>query len=289
MNSILPLLKRPLQTTSRIRDGGKGIIESVLYGTKGQKQVGKGQLGNTADEDDVDDDDDRDTTFSKKLARGKYVHELVFHDVKPDKMDEYRKLVADHYPRIAQNKDNQVNLVGSWNTSVGADLDQVVHMWEYKGYTGYDKTMSLLQHDPQYQEYSKQLPKLIRRRQNQMCLEFAFWLTSPPQPAKDTTDIYELRSYMLKAGNLLEWEQQWKRGLEIRKKYCQPVGAWFTQLGALSLVHHMWVYPSLDDRKRQREEAWQEDGWAQTVYNTVPLVKDMRTRILKPMPFSPLK
>lgn len=82
-----------------------------------------------------------------------------------------------------------------------------------------------------------------------MCLEFAFWYTTPydqQQSAAKLSSIYELRSYLLKPGNLLEWEQQWKQGLQIRRKYCQPVGAWFTQLGQLSLVHHMWVYPSLE-------------------------------------------
>jgi hypothetical protein len=63
-----------------------------------------------------------------------------------------------------------------------------------------------------------------------------------------------------------------------------PVGAWFSQVGRLHQVHHLWqykygcyvaeyrrpgadaaAYRSLDARKETREEAWQIDGWAETV------------------------
>lgn len=87
----------------------------------------------------------------------------------------------------------------------------------------------------------------------------------------------------------MEWENHWQKGLEIRKRYCEPVGAWFSQFGQLSVVHHMWFYPDLETRKKMREAAWQVDGWAETVYNTVPLVQSMQSRILEPLKCSPLK
>lgn len=46
--------------------------------------------------------------------------------------------------------------------------------------------------------------------------EFAFWPSSPP---KQHGGIYELRSYQLIPGRLREWEHQWKRGLEARRKF----------------------------------------------------------------------
>ncbi len=58
-------------------------------------------------------------SFSQVLARGKYVHTIVFHEVKPDKVDEYVKLVGEWYPRLAQMPEHKVNLVGSWRTEVG--------------------------------------------------------------------------------------------------------------------------------------------------------------------------
>jgi hypothetical protein len=42
--------------------------------------------------------------------------------------------------------------------------------------------------------------------------------------------IYELRSYRLRVGRLLEWEQEWKTGLECRRQFVEPVGGWFSQV-----------------------------------------------------------
>lgn len=58
-------------------------------------------------------------SFSQVLARGKYVHSIVFHEVKPDKVEEYVELVGGWYPRMAGMRENKVNLVGSWRTEVG--------------------------------------------------------------------------------------------------------------------------------------------------------------------------
>jgi len=64
-------------------------------------------------------DQDIEKSFSQVLARGKYVHSIVFHEVKPDKVDEYVDLVGGWYPRMAKMAENKVNLVGSWRTEVG--------------------------------------------------------------------------------------------------------------------------------------------------------------------------
>lgn len=64
-------------------------------------------------------DRDIERSFSQVLARGKYVHSIVFHEVKPDKVDEYVDLVGSWYPKMASMPDNKVNLVGSWRTEVG--------------------------------------------------------------------------------------------------------------------------------------------------------------------------
>lgn len=86
------------ETTKR-----KGALSSLIYGTKEGQQM----------------DQEIEKSFSQVLARGKYVHSIVFHEVKPDKVDEYVKLVGDWYPRLAGIEENHVHLVGSWRTEVG--------------------------------------------------------------------------------------------------------------------------------------------------------------------------
>jgi hypothetical protein len=83
--------------------GRKGALSSLIYGTHEGQQMDK----------------EIEKSFSEVLARGKYVHSIVFHEVKPDKVDQYVELVGNWYPRMAKSAENRVNLVGSWRTEVG--------------------------------------------------------------------------------------------------------------------------------------------------------------------------
>jgi hypothetical protein len=75
----------------------------LIYGTKEGREMDK----------------EIEHSFSQVLARGKYVHSIVFHEVKPDKVDEYIELVGKWYPKMAGMPENKVHLVGSWRTEVG--------------------------------------------------------------------------------------------------------------------------------------------------------------------------
>lgn len=80
-----------------------GPLTNLIYGTKEGREM----------------DAQLEASFSAVLARGKYVHSIVFHEVKPDKVDEYVELVGEWYPRMASLPENKVHLVGSWRTEVG--------------------------------------------------------------------------------------------------------------------------------------------------------------------------
>jgi len=269
---IATLTKRSLSFRPTLLQEGsinkenKGIIQSFL---RGKQQ----------------DIEDEKNTYSKLLARGKYIHEIQKHRVIPSRVHEYSSIISQYYPKLLEKFSPTVKLCGSWMTQIG-EQDSAVHIWEFSGYPGHKEVYNQLKQDKEFQEFDKALRSTLVERNNQICLEFAFWYTSPP---KFNGGIYELRSYLLKPGKLLEWETNWRRGLECRRKYCEPVGAWFSQLGHLNYVHHMWTYPDLEDRKLTREQAWKEAGWAETVYNTVPLVESMDAQIMTPFDFSPLK
>jgi hypothetical protein len=81
---------------------------------------------------------------------------------------------------------------------------------------------------------------LLTKRSHQLCQEFLYFPTAPPHAQGG---IFELRSYQLNPGTMLQWEQAWRQGIEARRKVTEPVGAWFSQIGRLHQVHHMWQYP----------------------------------------------
>ncbi|MCJ1431469.1 hypothetical protein MMC27_000822 [Xylographa pallens] len=246
----------------------KGALSSLIYGTKEGQQM----------------DQDIEKSFSQVLARGKYVHSIVFHQVKPDKVDEYTKLVGDWYPRMASLEENHVHLVGSWRTEVG-DCDSFVHIWEYQRYHGYHASLHSIASHPEFPAFDTHLKKLITHKETSLMQEFSFWPTTPP---RKLGGLFELRSYTLHPGNLLEWETHWRKGLKARREVMEGVGAWFVQVGDLNTVHHLWQFADLEERKARRELSWGVEGWGDTVHKTVPLIQKMRSRVLIPMPWSPV-
>jgi len=249
-------------------DRPDGLLSRVIYGTKEGREL----------------DAQLEASFSAVLARGKYVHSIVFHEVQPDKVDEYVELVGSWYPKMASTEKNKVHLVGSWRTEVG-DCDTFVHIWEYQRYQGYHESLNTISKQPGYDEFNAKLKTLLKHKQTSLMQEFSFWPTASP---RKLGGVFELRSYTLHPGNLLEWETHWRRGLKARREVMEGVGAWFVQIGDLNTVHHLWQFADLEERKVRREQSWKQEGWAETVHKTVPLIQTMKSRILIPMPWSPV-
>ncbi|KAI1112110.1 NIPSNAP-domain-containing protein [Nemania sp. NC0429] len=249
-------------------DRPDGLLSRVIYGTKEGREL-EAQL---------------EASFSAVLARGKYVHSIVFHEVKPDKVDEYVELVGSWYPKLASMEKNKVHLVGSWRTEVG-DCDTFVHIWEYQRYQGYHESLNTISKQPGSEEFNAKLKTLLKKKETSLMQEFSFWPTTPP---RKLGGVFELRSYTLHPGNLLEWETHWRRGLKARREVMEGVGAWFVQIGDLNTVHHLWQFANLEERKIRREQSWKQEGWAETVHKTVPLIQTMKSRIMIPMPWSPV-
>jgi hypothetical protein len=243
-------------------------IQSLLHGSPEAKQAGDLEV----------------QQHSRLVGRGKYVHGFATHRVKPDKVEEYKKAAERYYTGIKDDKELRVKLTGNWETIVGP-MDTFHHVLEFENYSGFDKTMSLIRKSEHAKAYEAMVPFILNRNL-QLCSEFRFLPTAPPHAEGG---IFELRTYQLKPGTLLEWENAWRRGIEARRQFVAPVGAWFSQVGRLHQVHHLWQYPNLETRKEMRETAWQIDGWAETVHKTAQLAKEMDSFVLEPLPFSPLQ
>lgn len=95
--------KNHVRDEEHAKKAGGNRLSSLIYGTQEGREMDK----------------EIERSFSQVLARGKYVHSIVFHEVKPDKVDEYVELVGSWYPKMANMPENKVHLVGSWRTEVG--------------------------------------------------------------------------------------------------------------------------------------------------------------------------
>jgi len=243
-------------------------VQSLLHGSPQAKQEGDVQV----------------QQHSKIVARGKYVHGFEVHKVKPGSVEDYKTAAEQYYSAIKDDPELHVKLTGSWETVLG-EQDTFIHILEYENYSGYDKTTKKIRDSDYIKAYRNMLPHLVSRN-SQLNQEFAILPTAPPH---SEGGIFELRTYQLQPGTLLQWEHTWRKGIEARRKFVEPVGAWFSQVGRLHQVHHMWQYPDLQTRKETREKAWKLDGWAETASKTAEYSMLMDSIILEPLPYSPLK
>lgn len=274
-------------------DDTRSCIQSLFYGSDTAKAEG----------------DITKSQHSKIVGRGKYVHELITHSVIPGHRDAYVEAADKYFAALIDHHSELGNLKvsGSFETIVG-DVGNFNHILEYDGYKGYDQALQshrdskvscaaaaaqtrLMGHEVLTvpQDLKSKLDAILphlQNRQHQIISEFSFWPSSPPyNSGYPNGGVFELRTYQLQPGKLLEWEFAWRRGLEARRQFVvsttwlmvrhvcassltplqEPVGAFFSQVGQLHHVMHIWHYPSLQARKETRESAWSIGGWSETV------------------------
>ncbi|KAM4044563.1 protein NipSnap homolog 2 [Anomaloglossus baeobatrachus] len=232
--------------------------------------------------------DPRKDAHSNLLAKRETsnLYKIQFHNVKPECLDAYNKLCEEVLPKVHAGEEYPCTLVGTWNTWYG-EQDQAVHLWRYEGgYPALTEVMSKLRKNKEFTEFRKERGNMLLSRKNQLLLEFSFWNEPVPRPGPN---IYELRSYQLRPGTMIEWGNHWARAIRYRQDSSEAVAGFFSQIGQLYMVHHLWAYTDLQTRDDIRNSAWQKDGWDECVYYTVPLIQEMESRIMIPLKSSPLQ
>ncbi|XP_066835057.1 protein NipSnap homolog 1 isoform X3 [Anser cygnoides] len=222
--------------------------------------------------------------LSKKETSNLY--KIQFHNVKPECLDAYNSLTEEVLPKLHLDADYPCDLVGNWNTWYG-EQDQAVHLWRFSGgYPALMDCMNKLKQNKEYLDFRKERSRMLLSRRNQLLLEFSFWNEPLPRPGPN---IYELRTYKLKPGTMIEWGNNWARAIKYRQENQEAVGGFFSQIGELYVVHHLWAYKDLQSREETRNAAWRKRGWDENVYYTVPLIRTMESRIMIPLKISPLQ
>lgn len=103
--------------------------------------------------------------------------------------------------------------------------------------------------------------------------------------------IYEERDYRIKPGKLAQFVQLYgEHGLPLQKEHLGAFIAYFTtEIGELNHVVALWGYESLDDRDKRRKAMLADPRWQSYVARVIDLIDIQTTRILTPVPYSPLQ
>lgn len=102
--------------------------------------------------------------------------------------------------------------------------------------------------------------------------------------------IVEQRDYHVYTGRLPELVRLYAdEGIPIQIEVLGGfVGAFTTEIGALSTYTSMWRYGSFAEREERRAALQARDDWGVFLTKITPLIHTQQNRILTPTSFSPL-
>lgn len=247
----------------------QGLLSRILTGPKG------GDTGGSR----------HSQSHSSQLSVGEAIYEIQTHDATGGDRERYVEAYKKYAAEVKAATPG-AELFGSWFVLFG-NQNQVVNLWRYqKGYSDLDSHINALQRNSALKAAELDYARLCGRRRTVITKPFSFW--GEPKP-REPSHVYDLRSYVLKPGSMIEWGNAWAKGITYRREFNQDVAGFFSQMGQLYMVFHIWAYPSLVSRNNTRQLTWAKPGWDTTVEYTVPLIKKMQSRILVPNELSKLK
>ncbi len=103
--------------------------------------------------------------------------------------------------------------------------------------------------------------------------------------------IVEQRDYHVYTGKLTELVRLYEtEGIAIQQEVLGGfVGAFTTDVGAVSTYTHLWRYESYAERDARRAALQARDDWKAFLAKIQPLIHTQQNRILLPTSFSPLR
>ena len=97
--------------------------------------------------------------------------------------------------------------------------------------------------------------------------------------------IYEIRTYDLFPRTQPETIKRFGEAYEERKKLGELAGIFYTDVGPLNQIIHIWPYKDLAEREKVRAEAAKLKSWPPKISE---FIKNMTLEIFVPLSFSPL-
>ena len=103
--------------------------------------------------------------------------------------------------------------------------------------------------------------------------------------------IVEQRDYHIHTGKLPELVRLYEtEGILIQQEILGGlVGAFTTDVGALSTYTTLWRYESYAEREERRARLQADERWQEFLRKVQPLMHTQQNRILVPLSFSPLR
>lgn len=103
--------------------------------------------------------------------------------------------------------------------------------------------------------------------------------------------ILDERTYAIHPAHVKEYLALYvAEGMALQVGHLGDLVGWFTtDCGVVNEVVHMWRYADMGDRERRRAAMDADPAWQAFRARTSGFVQSMRSRILRPTDFSPMR
>jgi hypothetical protein len=101
---------------------------------------------------------------------------------------------------------------------------------------------------------------------------------------------YEFRTYRLKNGAISDYlKVVSEEGIAIQKRHLgRLVGYFFSEIGPINEIVHIWAFETLDDRQTRRAQLMSDPEWQAFLPKIRDLIMTAENKIMTPAAFSPL-
>lgn len=101
--------------------------------------------------------------------------------------------------------------------------------------------------------------------------------------------FYEIRTYRLKNGAIPQYlKVVEEEGIAIQKSHLgNLVGYFYSEIGTINEIVHIWAFSSLDDREARRMRLMADPQWQAFLPKIRDLIEVAENKIMKATSFSP--
>jgi hypothetical protein len=170
-------------------------------------------------------------------------------------------------------------LAACWHTEIGP-LNEAVHVWPYEDLSQRTRARAEAAKHP---EWPPKLDDIVIEMRSEIYNEAPFKKTLPPG---EYGPVYEMRIYLYQVGSMPTVLERWEEAIGEREKLSPLVALWYSEIGTVNTLIHIWAYKDLNERARIRAEAQKLANWPP---KTREFMISQQNKILLPAAFSPLR